>query len=68
MPCTPSSSWGKLVLVIALLPYSPLMENLARCYCPYSMIHIRLKDDNIWVEEDGTEDGVATDSIRRGLS
>ncbi|MEN2383685.1 MAG: element excision factor XisI family protein [Gloeotrichia echinulata DVL01] len=32
------------------------------------MIHIRLKDDNIWVEEDGTEDGVATDSIRRGLS
>lgn len=32
------------------------------------MIHIRLKDGKIWVEEDWTEDGVATDLLNRGIS
>ena len=31
------------------------------------MIHIRLKDEKIWVEEDWTEEGVATDLIRKGV-
>ena len=32
------------------------------------MIHIRLKDGKIWIEEDWTEDGVATDLLNEGLS
>ncbi|MEM6404410.1 MAG: XisI protein [Cyanobacteria bacterium P01_D01_bin.116] len=32
------------------------------------MIHIRLKDDKIWIEEDWTEDGVATDLLEKGVS
>lgn len=32
------------------------------------MIHIRLKDDKIWIEEDWTEDGVATDLLQKGVS
>lgn len=32
------------------------------------MIHIRLQDDQIWIEEDWTEDGVATDLLLRGIS
>ena len=31
------------------------------------MIHIRLKDEKIWIEEDWTEEGVATDLIRKGV-
>ena len=32
------------------------------------MIHIRLKDDKIWIEEDWTEDGVATDLLIKGIA
>ena len=32
------------------------------------MIHIRLKDDKIWIEEDWTEDGVATDLLHKGIA
>ncbi|MGD1858767.1 MAG: XisI protein [Leptolyngbyaceae cyanobacterium] len=32
------------------------------------MIHIRLKDGKIWIEEDWTEDGVATDLLDKGIS
>jgi hypothetical protein len=32
------------------------------------MIHIRLKDDKIWIEEDWTEDGVATDLLLKGIA
>ncbi len=31
------------------------------------MIHIRLKDNKIWIEEDWTEDGVATDLLEKGI-
>ena len=31
------------------------------------MIHIRLKAGKIWIEEDWTEDGVATDLLDRGI-
>ncbi len=31
------------------------------------MIHIRLKDDKISIEEDWTEDGVATDLLQKGI-
>jgi XisI protein len=30
-------------------------------------IHIRLKDNKIWIEEDWTEDGVATDLLQKGI-
>jgi hypothetical protein len=32
------------------------------------MIHVRLKDGKIWIEEDWTEDGVATDLLQKGIS
>lgn len=32
------------------------------------MIHIRLKNDKIWIEEDWTEDGVATDLLQKGIA
>ncbi len=32
------------------------------------MIHIRLKDNKIWIEEDWTEDGVATDLLLKGIT
>ncbi len=32
------------------------------------VIHIRLKDDKIWIEEDWTEDGVATDLLQKGIA
>jgi arginine decarboxylase-like protein len=32
------------------------------------MIHIRLKDGKIWIEEDWTEDGVATDLLQKGIT
>lgn len=32
------------------------------------MIHIRLKDNKIWIEEDWTEDGVATDLLHSGIA
>lgn len=32
------------------------------------MIHIRLKNDKIWIEEDWTEEGVATDLLEKGIS
>lgn len=32
------------------------------------MIHIRLKDNKIWIEEDWTEYGVATDLLQKGVS
>jgi hypothetical protein len=31
-------------------------------------IHIRLKDEKIWIEEDWTEDGVATDLLQKGIT
>ena len=31
------------------------------------MIHIRLKDNKIWIEEDWTENGVATDLLLKGI-
>jgi hypothetical protein len=31
------------------------------------MIHIRLKNNLIWIEEDWTEDGVATDLLQKGI-
>jgi len=31
------------------------------------MIHVRLQDAKIWVEEDWTEAGVATDLLREGI-
>ena len=30
-------------------------------------IHVRLKDRKIWIEEDWTEDGVATDLLDKGI-
>ncbi|MGB0562449.1 MAG: XisI protein [Spirulinaceae cyanobacterium] len=33
-----------------------------------TMIHLRLKNDKIWIEEDWTEDGVATDLLAAGLT
>jgi XisI protein len=32
------------------------------------MIHIRLKDEKIWIEEDWTEEGVATDLLQKGIT
>jgi hypothetical protein len=32
------------------------------------MIHVRLKDGKIWIEEDWTEDGVATDLLQKGIT
>lgn len=32
------------------------------------MIHIRLNDGKVWIEEDWTEEGVATDLLAAGLS
>jgi len=32
------------------------------------MIHIRLKDNKIWIEEDWTEDGVATELLHKGIA
>lgn len=32
------------------------------------MIHLRLKDGKIWIEEDWTEAGVATDLLQRGIT
>lgn len=31
------------------------------------MIHIRLQDGKVWIEEDWTEDGVATDLLAKGI-
>ena len=33
-----------------------------------NVIHIRLKDGKIWIEEDRTEDGIATDLLQAGVS
>jgi XisI protein len=32
-----------------------------------TMIHVRLKNGKIWIEEDCTEDGVATDLLAKGV-
>jgi len=32
------------------------------------MIHVRLKDKKIWIEEDWTEEGVATDFLQKGIT
>ena len=32
-----------------------------------AMLHIRLQDDKIWIEQDWTEDGVATDLLKAGV-
>lgn len=32
-----------------------------------TMIHLRLKGGKIWIEEDWTEDGVATDLLQAGV-
>ena len=32
------------------------------------MIHIRLQNNKIWIEEDWTEDGVATDLLQKGIT
>jgi hypothetical protein len=31
------------------------------------VIHVRLKNDKIWIEEDATEEGVATDFLQAGV-
>lgn len=31
------------------------------------VIHVQLKNDKIWIEEDGTEEGVATDFLQAGV-
>jgi len=31
-------------------------------------IHVRLRDGKIWIEEDGTEDGVVTDFLQAAVS
>jgi hypothetical protein len=31
------------------------------------VIHVRLKNDKIWIEADGTEEGVATDFLQAGV-
>ncbi|XZN91253.1 MAG: XisI protein [Microcoleus sp.] len=33
-----------------------------------NVIHVRLKDGKIWIEEDRTEDGIATDLLQAGVS
>ena len=33
-----------------------------------NVIHVRLKDEKIWIEEDQTEDGIATDLLQAGVS
>ncbi|GAK52404.1 hypothetical protein U14_03655 [Candidatus Moduliflexus flocculans] len=30
-------------------------------------VHVRLKNDKIWIEQDWTEDGIATDLLREGV-
>lgn len=32
------------------------------------MIHVRLHNDKFWIEEDWTEDGIATDLLQAGVS
>ncbi|NET58007.1 MAG: XisI protein [Symploca sp. SIO2E6] len=32
-----------------------------------NFIHLRLKDQKIWIEEDCTEDGIATDLLQAGV-
>ena len=32
-----------------------------------NVIHLRLKDQKIWIEEDWTEDGIATDLLQAGV-
>jgi len=32
-----------------------------------NVIHVRLKDQKIWIEEDWTEDGIATDLLQAGV-
>jgi XisI protein len=32
-----------------------------------NIIHVRLKDQKIWIEEDWTEDGIATDLLQAGV-
>lgn len=33
----------------------------------HNVIHLRLKDQKIWIEEDRTEDGIATDLLQAGV-
>ena len=33
-----------------------------------NVIHVRLKDGKIWIEEDRTEDGIAIDLLQAGVS
>lgn len=33
-----------------------------------TMIHVRLKDGKIWIEEDWTEEGIATELLQKGIS
>jgi hypothetical protein len=33
-----------------------------------NVIHVRLKDEKIWIEEDWTEDGIATDLLQAGVA
>lgn len=33
-----------------------------------NVIHVRLKDGKIWIEEDRTEDGIATDLLQAEVS
>ncbi|MCU0542649.1 MAG: XisI protein [Oscillatoriaceae cyanobacterium Prado104] len=32
-----------------------------------NVVHVRLKDEKIWIEEDRTEDGIATDLLQAGV-
>ncbi len=33
----------------------------------YGLVHIELHDDRIWIEHDGTEEGIAADLLRAGI-
>ncbi len=34
----------------------------------YCLIHVGIRDDTVWIEHDGTEEGIAADLERAGIS
>ena len=32
-----------------------------------SVLHVDIRDDKVWIQHDGTEDGVAEELVRRGI-
>lgn len=41
-------------------------QGINRVFSP--LIHLRIHNDKVWIEQDGTEDGVATRLLAAGLS